>query len=101
MKTQSEPKIVADKCMTWLGATTTGGYGQKKVAGRNVLVHRWAWTVMYGEIPAGKIIRHLCHNPRCYNVAHLAIGTQVENAVDAVERGTRPIAGASKSSQRY
>ena len=58
--------------------------------GRVWSIHRLAWYHVHGEIPPDKVIHHLCHNPLCYNIEHLAIGTQIENAEDAVERGTRP-----------
>lgn len=84
-------------CIIWRGSTTTGGYGQARRYGKLWLVHRLAWFHKYGEIPPEKVIRHLCHTPACYNVEHLALGTQVENAADAVERGTRP----QPSTDRY
>lgn len=36
-------------------------------------------------------MRHLCHNPKCVNIAHLALGTHQDNANDrvAADRGAR------------
>lgn len=85
-------------CILFLGkARTTGGYGQLKYQGRTWLAHRLQWYLANGEIPKGRVIRHLCHNPLCIHIEHLAIGTQVENAADAVEHGTRP----QPSTDRY
>ena len=33
--------------------------------------HRVAYFLTYGEIPEGKVIDHICHNPRCCNPSHL------------------------------
>jgi hypothetical protein len=67
-------------CLLWSGSTTTGGYGQYRYRGRLWLAHRLAWTLCRTAIPAGMIVRHLCNRPACVLPAHLALGTQVENA---------------------
>ena len=51
------------------------------------LYHRYVWEQHYGPIPKGKVIRHLCHNPECINIEHLAIGTQKDNARDGIDAG--------------
>jgi hypothetical protein len=40
-----------------------------------------------GEIPAGKDVMHLCHNPACSNPAHLALGDRKENMRTSFEAG--------------
>ena len=35
------------------------------------LAHRWIWSLLFGEIPAGHVIHHTCHNPPCVNPVHL------------------------------
>jgi hypothetical protein len=42
--------------------------------------HRAAWTAVYGQIPAGMTIDHMCKNRRCVNVQHLRMLTNFENA---------------------
>jgi len=44
------------------------------------LAHRAAWTAVYGQIPEGMTIDHLCKNRRCVNVEHLRLLTNYENA---------------------
>lgn len=35
----------------------------------------------------GKVVRHMCDNPRCINPEHLELGTHKENSQDMVKRG--------------
>jgi hypothetical protein len=41
--------------------------------------HRWVWSYIYGDIPEGRVIDHLCGNPLCVNPFHLRTTTQREN----------------------
>ncbi|MHB1688650.1 MAG: HNH endonuclease [Ignavibacteriaceae bacterium] len=45
-------------------------------------MHRYVWTLFYGEIPKGMEVMHKCHNPACMNIDHLAIGTHKQNMED-------------------
>lgn len=74
-------------CVEWQGAKSTAGYGQKRLNGKTVYVHRLAYIEAHGEIPKGLVVRHTCDNPACYNVDHLIIGTQKQNMQDCSERG--------------
>lgn len=74
-------------CVEWQGAKSTAGYGQKRLNGKTVYVHRLAYIEAHGEIPKGLVVRHTCYNPACYNVDHLIIGTQKQNMQDCSERG--------------
>lgn len=47
---------------------------------RGTLCHRAAWTAVYGQIPEGMTIDHLCKNRQCVNVEHLRLLTNYENA---------------------
>lgn len=58
-------------CWVYTGHNTPAGYGQNKVAGRKVLVHRFMWEQMVGPIADGYHIDHLCRNRACCNPAHL------------------------------
>ena len=74
------------ECMEWKGYGSNG-YGQKTIKGKKWLIHRYAWTEAYGEIPKGLHVLHKCDNKSCYNVAHLELGTHAKNIQDAWERG--------------
>lgn len=64
------------------------GYHQVRLNGKLVYVHRLALAEAL-NVPIHKLrlVRHLCHNPRCVNPLHLAEGTHQDNANDRVEAG--------------
>lgn len=69
----------ATGCWIFAGATSGrsgkrqqhGGYGQTRVAGRNLYVHRVAFEAYMGPIPSGLVVDHLCRRQACCNPAHL------------------------------
>lgn len=71
-------------CWTWLGGGKAYGRFYFTRTDR-WLAHRLMWTIHHGDIPKKKLIRHLCHNPRCVNIKHLAIGTDQDNMNDMVK----------------
>jgi hypothetical protein len=72
-------------CWYWLGSRDRWGYGQFSVAGKQILAHRFAYTMVVGPIPRGLTIDHLCRVPACVNPAHLEAVTSRENT----ERASR------------
>lgn len=50
-------------------------------------IHREIYEQQWGPIAPGLVIRHLCHNRACINIAHLKSGTPKENALDTVLAG--------------
>lgn len=75
-------------CWIWIGAMRKKvGYGCIKI--KNVLhaAHRIGYELYVGPIPEGKILRHICDNPKCVNPAHMLPGTYSENTQDMIERG--------------
>jgi hypothetical protein len=75
-------------CMEWVGGRSTHGYGRVNLGSyRYTHAHRVAYEQAHGPIPNGMVVRHTCDNPPCINPRHLVLGTQVDNARDAVERG--------------
>jgi hypothetical protein len=78
------------ECLVWTGARNDVGYGQMSVAGKVVYVHRRAWEVARGGIPAGMYVCHHCDNPPCFLPAHLFLGTNSDNQRDAVAKGRKP-----------
>lgn len=79
-------------CLLWTGSRNSLGYGMMGMGSRtdgtksNFLVHRVAWVLAHGEIPAETpCVLHDCpggDNPACCNVEHLWLGTNDDNQED-------------------
>lgn len=67
MKVQKGPG-----CWNWT-ASTRGGYGRFTAhrGGKTHLAHRFAYELVVGPIPEGKLLDHTCHNRQCVNPSHL------------------------------
>lgn len=72
-------------CAEWEKYRDKDGYGITFYRGNLIRAHRLAYCQANGVEPheiKGLVVRHLCNNPCCVNPAHLAIGTQLDNALD-------------------
>ena len=67
-----------DGCWIWTGAATKG-YGQFKIAGRQLAAHRVSYEAHVGPIPDGMVLDHLCRKTLCVNPEHLEPVTNAEN----------------------
>lgn len=77
-----------DLCWEWTGTITGRGYGQIMIDGKKSGAHRYAIAFATGEsIPTGKVVMHLCDNPKCCNPAHLQVGSHAENIADRDRKG--------------
>lgn len=72
-------------CWNWKGRQSRG-YGLFN-AGKLIKSHRFSYILHNGIIPNGKIICHICDNPKCVNPEHLYAGTYKNNAQDRQLRG--------------
>ena len=77
----------ATGCLLWQGSRSRDGYGMLYFNGRPTRVHRVAWILSRGPIPAGLLVCHHCDTPCCVNVDHLYLGTDLDNARDTSTRG--------------
>lgn len=76
------------KCWLWKGMVfQRTGYGGAVFDGRLQGAHRVAYQIECGPIPGGMFVLHNCDTKLCVNPAHLRLGTALDNARDAVERG--------------
>lgn len=78
-------------CLLWKCARTPNGYPKTTVRGRTVAVHRLAFEVFRGPIPAGLDVLHTCDVPHCIEASHLFLGTDVDNAADRAAKGRNGI----------
>lgn len=79
-----------DDCIEWDKARNKHGYGVQWYDGRTRLAHRVTFALAHPDVEIeGRIVRHLCHNPPCVNVLHLACGSQGENIADSIRDGRR------------
>lgn len=76
-------------CWRWTGAISTMGYGVVNLGGRARHAHRVSWMLRHGDMPTAFVL-HRCDNPSCVNPAHLFLGTQYDNMLDAARKGRIP-----------
>jgi len=81
--------ILTDKggpedCWTWKGNLWGRGYGRFGVGGKSQMAHRWLYIQVFGPLPKGKQLDHLCRNRLCVNPAHLEPVTRKENILRGV-----------------
>jgi hypothetical protein len=74
-------------CWEWPHSRNAKGYGQLAVNGTTRTAHNVVLEVDGRPVPGGGQARHLCHNPPCFNPAHLEPGTPQQNADDSGLRG--------------
>mgnify|MGYP000441727580 CR=1 FL=1 len=81
-KFRREPRGYATQCWTWTDYVNKGGYGVFGAAlyhGHSALAHRFIFEHLYGPVPNGLDLDHLCRNRDCVNPDHLEIVTRQEN----------------------
>ena len=64
------------------GYAQVGWHDQTRGRSVMVLVHRAAWELLRGPIPAGMTVDHICRNRRCLSIDHLRLVSNEDNARD-------------------
>lgn len=80
-------KVSESGCWEWQRSLFRTGYGRVRFEGKSCSVHRVAYKVFKGEIPADLCVMHSCDNRKCCNPAHLSLGTASDNMKDMVAKG--------------
>jgi hypothetical protein len=72
---------VSAECWIWTaGRRGDQGYGAMWVGGTRLYAHRLSYQIEHGEIPAGRVIDHICRNRLCVRPTHLRAVTQKQNS---------------------
>lgn len=86
-------KISASGCWEWQGTKDRDGYGRLYTyENSKYLAHRWIYERLFGAIPHGMHIDHLCRNRCCVNPEHLEVVTPRENALRGETHSARNLA---------
>ncbi len=78
---------------SWVEGFYGDGRPRKTLKGeerKSTSAARWLYAQHHGlslSDMAGLVVRHTCDNGGCVNVAHLVIGTHMQNVTDSMERG--------------
>jgi hypothetical protein len=81
---------VDGKCWIWTGHCDEQGYGQIKVKGRAVWVHRFAQEAFRGPLSHGLEVDHKCRVRNCCNPAHAGQETPTFNRTNTRRRRREP-----------
>ena len=81
--------VVPSGCHEWQAYTNANGYGVVRLFGKTMLAHRAIWETVNGDIPKGLFVCHHCDNPKCCNVDHLFLGTNIDNVDDSKRKNRR------------
>ncbi len=95
---------ITEGCWLWKGwCGGKSGHGTfivDKARGISTTAHRFAWTLLRGDVPEGIFVCHDCPGgdvPRCVRPDHMFLGTQGDNLRDAGRKGRMSHFGESNN----
>lgn len=68
-----------DECWEWRGSMYRDGYGRWRAGGRSRAAHIVSWESVFGPVPEGLDLDHLCRNRGCVRPSHLEPVTRQVN----------------------
>lgn len=75
-------------CLIFTGAKGSATeYPRVWVTGKKMAASRAHWTVVFGDPPGDRVVRHKCDVRNCIEIKHLELGTYAENTADMHARG--------------
>lgn len=80
----------ATGCWNWTGSLDPDGYGKTHLPrpdNSHIGVHCLSYATFRGSVGDGLSVLHSCDNRRCFNPAHLFLGSQRDNVQDMVRKG--------------
>lgn len=83
-------KFIVDngnECTSWSGGKDKDGYARFWFEGRIRHASIILWELIYGPIPEGMYVCHICDTPECLQLTHLKLGTPKQNTADALSKG--------------
>lgn len=87
------------ECWEWTGQVNESRYGRITRDKKHYKVHRLAWVELFGEIPEGLSIDHLCQNTVCCNPYHMDVVPTGVNTARRWERMTHCKRGHLRSDE--
>lgn len=78
---------MSGNCWLWTKAIKPNGYGSFSPHNKSKSAHRAAWEFIFGPIPKGLCVCHVCNNKQCVRPSHLYIDTATKNSADALRDG--------------
>jgi hypothetical protein len=83
-------EVDSSGCWNWKKCLSTTGYGKMRFRAplNSEKAHRISYVLHSRErIPFGMGVLHACDNPKCVSPFHLFLGSQLDNARDAMAKG--------------
>lgn len=75
-------------CWNWTAGLNGKGYAYIFARRYSRQAYKWYYEIVYGKVPDGMELDHLCRNKKCVNPEHLEVVTKSENN----RRGNSPSA---------
>lgn len=72
-------RVTESGCWIWLGACQPTGYSVVRFNGKAARAHRVIYKIVFGSIPEGFELDHLCRVRCCVNPHHMEPVTHTEN----------------------